>query len=116
MTFKFMENGFTQSSKIVLIIASILFGLSILATLTFGTIIGFFGLADTIPAWTAMTPIALFISLLVLAIVVNIFIIAYDAVINKNYNEYVELIKIVPRNQQKQSEELHNYIFNKNSL
>lgn len=110
-TFKFLEGGIlTTSNKIILIVTGILFAVSTGLSIFFAAIIGYFGI-DIAPQWS-IAPYAVFFALLLFATFVTIAIIVFDMVINKNYNEYVELLKRVPVGKRTEEDiEFEKYIF-----
>lgn len=109
MTFKFLSGGWTKSSKILMAVFGVLFILSIIATLGTGSIIAWFGLSS-VPAWVSMVPYAGFMGIVLLALAATIVVIIADMIIHKNYNEYVDLLKIVPK-EEKYDENLLAYVF-----
>lgn len=111
MTFKFLSGGLTKSSKILLAVFGSLFVVSVLATLGTGVVIAGFGIS--VPAWVSMIPYAGFVGTVLLALLLTVVFIIADMIIHKNYNEYVELLKIVPK-EQKYDENLLAYVFNDN--
>lgn len=112
MTFKFLSGGWTKSSKILLAVFGSLFVVSVLATLGTGAVIAGFGLSS-VPAWVSMVPYAGFMGIVLLALAVTIVVIITDMIIHKNYNEYVDLLKIVPK-EEKYDENLLAYVFDDN--
>lgn len=111
MTFKFLSGGLTKSSKILLAVFGSLFVASVLATLGTGVVIVGFGIS--VPAWVSMVPYAGFMGIVLLALAATIITIIVDMIIHKNYNEYVELLKIVPK-EEKYDENLLAYVFDDN--
>ena len=112
MTFKFLSDGWTKSSKILMAVFGSLFVVSVLATLGTGAVIAGFGLSS-VPAWVSMVPYAGFMGIVLLALAVTIVVIITDMIIHKNYNEYVDLLKIVPK-EEKYDENLLAYVFDDN--
>lgn len=117
-TFKFMEDGlWTKSNKIILIVTGVLFAIAVGLSIVSAAAIGFFGLDSDIPAQLSIAPYAVFFALLVLATIGTVFAMIVDMIVNNNYNEYVELLKRVPKNTQtKEDGEFLHYIFDEEHL